>query len=76
MSETISNTKEELALANKLLARIATVCTGALDPELTREQVVGRVKYIYSLAAFDGDEADGEMLESRESVLSDVAESP
>ena len=49
--------KEELSIANKLLARIAIVCTGALDPELTREQVVGRVKYIYSLAAFD-DTAD------------------
>ena len=39
----VFNEKDELATANKLLARIATICTGALDPELTREQVIGRV---------------------------------
>lgn len=53
--------KEELRITDKLLARIAVACTGALDPELTREQLVGRVKFIYSLAADDdGTEADFE----------------
>lgn len=65
--------KEELRTADKLLARIATVCTGALDPELTREQVVGRVKYIYSLAAFDEDGAE-DVLSHREDM--ELADAP
>lgn len=51
--------EEQLDAANKVLKRIAAICTGALDPELSREQVIGRVKDIYAQAVsllYDEDE--------------------
>jgi hypothetical protein len=41
---------DQLDEATKVLSRIATVCAGALDPELSREQVIVRVKDIYARA--------------------------
>lgn len=39
-----------LDTANKVLRRIATVCIAALDPEISREGVIVRVKDIYAQA--------------------------
>lgn len=49
----IPDAKQQLDMATRTLARIAVVCEGALDPELTREQVIGRLKFIHSMAALD-----------------------
>lgn len=55
----IPDAKAQLDMVTRTLARIAVVCEGALDPELTREQVIGRLKFIHSMAALDeGQEAD------------------
>lgn len=69
LKEECDRLKEELRITDKLLARIAVACEGALDPELTREQVVGRVKFIYSMAAHCEPEADFD-------EAADVAEGP
>ena len=55
----VPDVKTQLDTANKLLSRIAILCLGALDPELTREAVIVRVKSIYSLAVFDDDHNEG-----------------
>lgn len=49
----IPDAKAQLDMVTRTLARIAVVCEGALDPELTREQVIGRLKFIHSMAALD-----------------------
>jgi hypothetical protein len=51
----------ELEQATKTLGNIATLSVGALDPELSREQIVKTLKHIYGLAVSlqaDDDELD------------------
>lgn len=52
-------TSEELDAATKVLTRIAIACIAALDPEISREQVIVRVKNIYAQAvSLRADEED------------------
>lgn len=48
----------DLAQANMALERIADISVTALDPELTREQVVARVKAIYEVSVIGEHDED------------------
>jgi hypothetical protein len=55
-------TCEQSDAATRVLNRIATVCAAALDPQLSREQVIVRLKEIYAQAVSlaDDEDDDGE----------------
>ena len=54
-------TSEDLDAVTKVLSRIATVCIAALDPEISREQVIVRVKDIYAQAVSSRADEDDEI---------------